>query len=264
MRLVLLSRYVRRFAKYIPVLAAALIFGSWVLNELLLNKIKDYKVALAAIDGTISASERHDELTRRLGNMHKMLQRTRDLEPPGGAAPLDWSVKAWYHETLKLELSQEVYDDWYHVHGNVNALAELCRSMDAGEHVLRRADSLEHVCDSLYQALVSAGYRKDSILAFEMNGSGIVLESMSSERAIRMTEPVREYNRFVEELTVGHYLGIVNTRYRILSDLQYWAKQELDSLTQLSIIGRWLVLFLYATGTTLTIYAKWLESRTEE
>jgi len=264
-RLNTLKNIIRANSHYIPVLAASLIFGSWALTNLLLDRIGNYKDTLSKINQATEASERQDDLVLRLGNIHKLVLRNRDKTLPSDIKNADPTVTNMYWNTLEEEVTQSFYDDWLQLYKDVSNLSALTKSMNAPDTIIEKSRHIKSWCDSLYYLFVKAGREKDSLINLVLQGGSLSLYKTTPEQANKISSAISAYNRNAHHgALVKDYIPITNSKYRILADLKFWAQKKIDSLEFWSDIFKWLSIFLYTIGTILAIYSKWLEQHSKE
>ena len=246
-------------AHYAGVVAASVIFGSWVVTNFLSESVTRAQQRIGVISSAQIMVNWQRSVDTKLGNLEKLVLRARDLTVPADIEALSPSHHRLYNWSLELGFVGSFLDDWTNLNQQAQLLDGLCRTTGAPVWITWKVSTTRERVASLYGEYVRAKDTFDKV-AEPLRG-GMPYSKIPATTADQIADAAERYRNTIRGSAIEfEYIHLKNALLASEADLRRWSSFSLTLWSVLSDIFRIVALVLYAIGTLLAIYGKWVEA----
>jgi len=254
-----LNEWSRPRAKYFGVIAGLVIFGSWTVSNVLGTRVNEAQARVSTVASAQGSADWQRRVELKLGNLEKLILRSRTTELPGDVAKLDVSHQRLYQWSRQIEFLTSFLDDWTRLDSSSNYAALLCLGTSPPRRITTEIGSIHTRVEYLYSQFVAARSDMDRA-SNEVLDAGKSYQQITSYQADRLAEAMKKYRDAVQGTPIqSDYIVLENRLLRAEGELTTWASRSLTFWKTVSSTFQYVALALYAAGTLLAIYGKWLE-----
>jgi hypothetical protein len=260
-----LSKINQRIAKYAPyfgIIAAVMIFGSWIGANFLEDRVKGLRDTLSRLSESRDTNKRSFLINVRLAEIYKTVMGSTFLLREEKEKRLnDW-------RSTRIDEAFRAIESIRIMQSDLQPVSDMA---DQTSFYVQKINPPQALRTSVEAAVSEANKFKDKLNSIDANlkeemtqfgnkpGQVFSPQTMTDAQIDSLYAVALKYHRMMDSETTGSFVKVANGLIERQGDLFGYIESELHRQELAAKWAKRLTLFLFALGTVLSIYGKWLE-----
>lgn len=252
------SVWVQTYAKLFGVVAAVIIFGAWLVEHLIVERVKSYRDAITRAEDDKATTERFFQLESKLLEVYQVAASARKYSAEARAKERTF-LDDLYSNVELLERTGVTRNFAYAFTSYAGRTSNFLSAIKPPSDLANRVKGAISRLDELRKQLDE---RRTQYEQSQKDIAGAVINpNVITEEQARKLEPlIREYRNDVEFKIGPQLTPAANEMFRAYDALFDYAREELKKREARVRLVRTLQISLYIVGSALAIYGSYLEA----
>jgi hypothetical protein len=253
-----LSVWIQTYAKSFGVVAAVILFGAWLVEHLIVERVKSYRDALTRVEEDKATTERFFRLESRLLEVYQVAASARSYSAEARVKERTFKDDLYRNIEL-LERTSVTRSFAYAFNSYAGRTSGFLSAIKPPPDLANKVSEAVSKIDELRKRLDECRAR------YEQSQKAVVGEvinpnTITEEQALKIEPVIRQHRDDVEFMLAPQLMPAANEMFRAYDSLFDYARGELSKREAHVRLVRTLQITLYIVGSALAIYGSYLEA----